>query len=76
MNAPSDNFAQTQRYEICFQGPLPARCQDWFDGFSLANLETGEVILTGEVCDQSELFGVLNKIHNLNLKLLSVNRIA
>jgi len=76
MNSTSRGPVQTQRYEIHFQGPLPARWHNWFDGFQLTNLETGEVILTGEVRDQSELFGVLDKIHNLNLKLLSVSQIA
>lgn len=75
MTFSSNNTPPIQRYEIRFQGPLPARWLTWFDGFQLVNLETGEVILTGGVRDQSELFGVLEKIHGLNLKLLSVNRI-
>lgn len=76
MNSTAKDTALTQRYEIRFLGPLLARWLTWFDGFELTNLETGEVILTGEVQDQSELFGVLEKIHSLNLTLLSVNRIA
>lgn len=75
MQFSSERPQSTQRYEICFQGPLPARWLTWFDGFQMTNLETGEVTLVGEVRDQSELYGVLEKIHSLNLKLLSVNRI-
>lgn len=47
----------------------------WFEGFSLQTTETGETILTGSIADQSALHGLLAKIRDLNLTLISINRI-
>ena len=62
-----------QMYTIIIQGRLSERWMDWFDGMSVTNLETGEVQLQGCVPDQSTLVGIINQIHNLNLRLVSVN---
>jgi hypothetical protein len=63
-------------YEIRLQGRLDRRWFDWFDAFSVENLPTGEVVLRGRLVDQAALHGVLERIRDLNLKLISVNRIA
>jgi hypothetical protein len=64
------------RYEIRFQGHLAERWTDWFDGFTVENLAgCGESLLRGPVVDQAALYGILNKIYDLNLKLISVNRV-
>jgi hypothetical protein len=47
---------------------------NWFVPLVVANAEDGEAILTGPVRDQAELAGLLNRIFDLNLTLLSVNR--
>jgi hypothetical protein len=59
-------------YQIRFNGHLDEEWSDWFDGMEIANLEGGEVILTGPVADQSALYGLLLKASNLNLALMSV----
>jgi len=63
------------RYEIHICGKLDQKWSDWFDGFSItpANAET---ILQGEVADQSALFGLLAKIHDLGLILLRVEKLT
>ena len=61
-------------YEIRVEGHLGDRWSAWFDGLAIRNEPRGETILTGPVTDQAALYGVLTKIHNLNLILVSVHR--
>lgn len=61
-------------YEIRVEGHLTDRWADWFDGFTIHLEENEETTLIGNVIDQAALFGVLTKIHNLNLVLISVYR--
>ena len=61
-------------YEIRVEGHLSDRWSEWFDGLAIRNDPVGETILSGLFTDQAALFGVLNKIHALNLSLISVNR--
>ena len=67
--------AELENFEIIFVGKLQFRWLIWFDGFELVTLETGETLLRGQVRDQSELYGILEKIHSLNLKLRSVKQL-
>ncbi len=60
-------------YMIRIQGVLHDRWKGWFDGMLVTNLDCGEVIIEGLIEDQSKLVGVINQIHSLNLKLISVN---
>ena len=60
-------------YTIRIQGVLHDRWKHWFDDMTITNLENGEAIIEGLIQDQSELVGVINQIHNLNLRLISVN---
>jgi hypothetical protein len=60
-------------YEIRIRGSLHPRWHEWFDGFTLSGLENGDTLLRGRIVDQSALHSVLNRIHDLNLKLVSVN---
>ena len=63
-------------YEICIEGHLTNSWSDWFNGLTLYN-ETNEVtVVSGAFVDQAALFGVLTKIHYLNLVLISVNRVS
>ena len=61
-------------YEIRVAGNLDHTWSDWFDGFDLT-CKQGETILMGNVIDQAALFGVLAKINQLNLRLISVQRL-
>ncbi len=61
-------------YEIRVDGHLPSGWSDWFDGLDVQCVPGGESILSGPLKDQSALHGVLAKIRDLNLKLVSVSR--
>lgn len=63
-------------YEIRVEGHLGDRWADWFDGLAIRNDPNGETRLTGLLSDQTALYGVLAKIHNLNLVLVSVIRVS
>ncbi|MDQ3589059.1 MAG: hypothetical protein M3392_02260 [Actinomycetota bacterium] len=62
-------------YEIRVKGVLDSRWSEWFDGMTLSNDDiSGETTLCGAVADQAALHGVLAKVHNLGLPLLSVHQ--
>ena len=63
-------------YEIRVKDHLETYWYAWFEGWSITNLECGEVLLRRYNVDQSALHGALNKIRDLNLLLLSVARIS
>ena len=66
---------QKEVYQIVVKGHLDNTWSDWFGGLTIALLENGETILSGEVVDQAALHGVLMKIRDLGLPLLSLTRI-
>lgn len=61
-------------YEIHVEGHLTDNWSDWFEGLAIRNEANGETTMTGLLADQATLYGVLIKIHNLNLVLVSVRR--
>ena len=61
-------------YEIRIKGQLDPRWSDWFEGLTITYQETGETVLFGPVTDQSALHGILAKIRDLNLTLMSVTQ--
>lgn len=61
-------------YEIHVDGRLPGDWSDWFEGLSLRSGADGDSVLSGFLADQAALHGVLAKIRDMNLKLISVNR--
>jgi hypothetical protein len=61
-------------YEIRVKDHLDTWWWHWFEGWTITNLEDGEVLLSHENADQSALHGALNKVRDLNLNLLSVTR--
>ena len=63
-------------YEIRVGGHLPDRWSAWFDDLAVQIEPNGETRLTGFLSDQAALYGVLAKIHNLNLVLVSVVRLS
>ena len=62
-------------YRIRVKGVLDANWSDWFDGFAITPLDCGDTVLDGGIVDQSALHGVLNKIRDIGLPLLSLNRV-
>jgi len=62
-------------YEIRLKGHLDQRWADWFEGLTIRLEENGETRLIGSVVDQAALHGLLKKVRDLGMELLSVNRI-
>lgn len=62
-------------YEIRVKGHLEPGWLDWFEGLQIQNLENGETSLIGPITDRLALRGVLDKLWNLGLTLLSLHRI-
>ncbi len=61
-----------QFYEFRIKGQLGMDWADWFDGFTVR--QDGDcTVMTGSVIDQSALFGVIARIRDLNLHLVSIN---
>jgi hypothetical protein len=63
------------RYEIRIKGHLANRWADWFEGLTITLEDNGETLLTGRVADQAALHGVLRKVRDLGLPLVSVTRV-
>jgi hypothetical protein len=66
---------QPWRCEIRLQGHLDERWADWFEGLTITREDNGETRLTGPVVDQTALHGLLRKVRDLGLPLISVNRL-
>ena len=62
-----------QHVEIRVEGHLDSTWEEWLDGLTLLRTEGGETILTGSVRDQSALYGLIAKLRDLGVKLISVN---
>jgi hypothetical protein len=62
-------------YQIRIKGHLDDTLASWFEGLTISNLEGGEALLSGHIQDQAALHGVLNRISNLGLTLISVNAV-
>ena len=62
-----------QQVEIRIEGHLDQSWADWLDGFTLTHTEQGETILTGEITDQAAMYGLIAKLRDLGVKLISVN---
>ena len=62
-------------YEIRVEGQLATQWWDWFDGLEVA-AENGQTRLSGPVADQAALYGLLKKVRDLGLRLISVNPIS
>ena len=63
------------RYEIRVKGHLDARWSAWFDGMSLTNESDGTTSLHGPVIDQAALHGLLHRLRDTGLPLISVTRL-
>jgi len=66
-------------YQIKVEGHLPEHWSDWFNDLEITRRAASDgvpmTILTGPVADQAALHGILNRIRDLNVKLISVNQI-
>ena len=60
-------------YQIRIKGHLDEQWADWFGGLTITLEEDGDTLLTGPLVDQAALFGLLRKVSDLGMPLLSVN---
>lgn len=68
------NEPSGETYTIKLKGHLDESWADWFEGMTFTHEGDGTTTLTGEILDQAALHGLLKKIRDLGLTLLSVNR--
>ena len=61
-------------YQITVKGHLDNRWADWFEGLTITLEDNGETLLTGPVVDQAALHGLLRKVRDLGMPLISVTR--
>ena len=69
---PAIEPSHIQVYQIRIKGHLGADWTDWFDGLAITLQDNGETLLTGPVVDQAALHGLLRKVRDLGMVLLSV----
>ena len=62
-------------YEIRIKEEISENSLTWFEDFTVIRTMSGETVLTGVLADQSALHGLLGKIRDLNLTLISVNQV-
>jgi hypothetical protein len=64
------------RYEIRVEGHLHPRWAAWFDGLRLTNESDGTTSIRGPVADQAALHGLLQKVRDMGLALVSVTQVS
>ena len=74
-HASFEDHHEPERYEIRIQGHLDDKWADWFEGLTITREDNGETLLTGPVVDQAALHGLLRKVRDLGMPLLSVSRV-
>jgi len=63
-------------YVIRVESQLDPSWSEWLEGMTITPLETGETLLSGALADQATLHGLLNRIRDMNLKLVCVEKKA
>jgi hypothetical protein len=74
INSESDP-GQPTVYQIRIKGHLGSEWTDWFEGLIITLEDNGETLLTGAVVDQAALYGLLRKVRDVGMPLLSVMRV-
>ena len=70
---PADDHSESGRYEIRLRGHLETRWAAWFEGMTLSHEPDGSTLLRGPVVDQAALHGLLQKVRDIGLPLVSVH---
>jgi len=70
---PKTDPSKPRVYQIRIKGHLGRQWTDWFEGLTITVEDNGDTLLTGPVVDQAALHGLLRKVRDLGLPLLSVN---
>ena len=69
---PTTDPGQPMVYQIKIKGHLGRQWTDWFGGLAITLEDNGETLLTGPVVDQAALYGLLRKVRDVGMPLLSV----
>jgi hypothetical protein len=72
---PTPDRPDAGRYEIRLTGRLDAHWAAWFDGLTVSHENDGTTVIRGQVADQAALHGVLQRVRDLGLPLVSVTRV-
>ena len=75
-HALPEYYDESGLYEIRLKGHLDDRWAGWFGGLTITLEEDGDTLLTGPVVDQAALHGLLKRIRDLGMPLLSVNFVS
>ena len=70
---PKTNSDQPVVYQIRIKGHLGSQWTDWFEGLTITLEDNGDTLLTGSVVDQAALHGLLKKVRDLGMPLVSVS---
>jgi hypothetical protein len=73
---PTNDRREAGRYEIRIQGRLDTRWAGWFDGLSLTHDSDGTTVIRGPVVDQAALHGLLQRVRDIGLPLVSVTHVG
>ncbi len=72
---PAPDRSEAERYEIRLTGHLDEHWTAWFDGLIVSHESDGNTVISGEVVDQAALHGLLQRVRDLGLPLVSVRRV-
>jgi len=73
---PEQSHNEAGQYEIRIHGHLDDRWTGWFEGLTLTLEQNGDTLISGQVIDQAALFGLLRKVRDTGMLLVSVQRVT
>jgi hypothetical protein len=72
---PKMDPGKTKIYQIRIKGHLGSQWSEWFEGQTITLEENGDTLITGPVVDQAALYGLLKKVRDIGLQLVSLTQV-